>query len=94
MAPSVGDFPQPPHTICDEDSWSAKVSLEEGARREISDGTAGLFGAENARTMQELAHPNEAGYRAWAEELAAWSQSEWHADWMLICSALSTDPKP
>lgn len=93
MASSVGDFPQPRHTICDEDSWfEGKPGGRSGPQDFRWNGRA--FGAENALTMQELAHPNEAGCRAWAEELAAWSQSEWHADWMLIRSGLSTDPKP
>lgn len=61
-ADDVVDFPQPSHTLCDSDSFFVKLD-------------AGSL-ATHVLSTQELAHPNSAGYRAWADSLVLWSQTQ------------------
>lgn len=61
FADDVVDFPQPNHTLCDTDSFFVRID-------------AGSI-AGHLWSMQELAHPNPAGYRAWADSLVLWSQT-------------------
>mgnify|MGYP000005007128 FL=1 len=63
-ASDVVDFAQPNHTICHDDSYFVRLTPGD------------LTGHALSGSTQELAHPNALGYRAWAESLIAWSQTE------------------
>lgn len=68
FADSVVDFGQN-HSMCVDDSYFVPVNASEVIGRKGADW---LF---RTQLGQEMGHPNQAGHRAWANELIMWSQS-------------------
>lgn len=66
FADSVEDFAVS-HTICEEDSYFVRLTLENAAWRCAAE-------VVKMEKLQELFHPNKKGHRAWATRLITWSQ--------------------
>ncbi|PIF04443.1 MAG: hypothetical protein CSA63_00780 [Propionibacterium sp.] len=68
-ADTVGDFATG-HSMCVDDSYFVRANVEE---------LLNVIDVQGKRIdhdeLQEIAHPNAAGYRAWANELILWSQT-------------------
>ncbi len=77
-ADSVLDFAQPSHTICDADSYFVQLHLSKVVEQALK------------QQLQELAHPNARGHRAWANEVISWTQTDRASQ---VSTTMPTNPK-